>query len=188
MTGRLASFADLPALEPLISAAIAELQKGFLDDDQIEASRAVMGIDRQLIEDGTYFVVEIDGELAGCGGWSRRATKYGGDHSAGRDAHLLDPASEPAKVRAMYTHPRFVRRGVGTLILKLSEDAARAEGFAELELYATLAGVPLYQSYGFVPVHFIADATGGSSAPVPCVLMRRPVEVTPPPPPPPPPP
>jgi GNAT superfamily N-acetyltransferase len=181
MSGRLASLTDMPALEPLISAAIAELQKGFLDDNQIDARRAVMWIDRQLIEDGTYFVVEIDGELAGCGGWSRRATKYGGDHSAGRDARRLDPASEPAKVRAMYTHPAFVRRGVGTLILKLSEDAARAEGFTELELYATLAGLPLYQSYGFVPVQFIADATDGGAAPVPCVLMRKPVELKPPP-------
>jgi GNAT superfamily N-acetyltransferase len=181
MIGRLASLTDLPVLEPLVNAAIAELQKGFLDDDQIDASRAVMGIDRQLIEDGTYFVVEIDGELAGCGGWSRRATKYGGDHSAGRNTRLLDPANEPAKVRAMYTHPAFVRRGVGTLVLKLSEDAARAEGFTELELYATLAGVPLYQSYGFVPVQSIADATDGSAAAVPCVLMRKPVELTSPP-------
>jgi GNAT superfamily N-acetyltransferase len=175
MSGRLARLDDVPRLEPLVEAAIAILQKDFLDDDQIAASRAIMGIDRQLIEDGTYFVVEIDGELAGCGGWSRRATKYGGDHSSGRDSHLLDPASDPARVRAMYTHPAFVRRGVGTLILRLSEDAARAEGFRELELYATLAGLPLYRSAGFEPLELIEDASDGAAAPVPCVRMRKPV-------------
>jgi GNAT superfamily N-acetyltransferase len=179
MTSRLARLDEVPRLEPLVDAAIGILQKGFLDDDQIAASRAIMGIDRQLIEDGTYFVVEIDGELAGCGGWSRRATKYGGDHSGGRDSHLLDPASDPARVRAMYTHPACVRRGVGTLILRLSEDAARAEGFHELELYATLAGLPLYRSAGFERVELVEDATDGAAAPVPCVRMRKPVGAQP---------
>jgi GNAT superfamily N-acetyltransferase len=139
MTSRLARLDDVPRLEPMVEAAIELLQKGFLDDDQIKARAAVMGIDHQLIEDDTYFVVEIDGQLAGCGGWSRRATKYGGDHSLGRDSHLLDPTRDPARIRAMYTHPAFVRRGVGTLILRLSEEAARTEGFRELELFATLA-------------------------------------------------
>ena len=175
MTGRLARLEDVPRLEPLVEAAIQELQKGFLDEDQIKASGAVMGIDHQLIEDDTYFVVEIDGEIAGCGGWSRRATKYGGDHSSGRDSHLLDPAREPARIRAMYTHPAFVRRGVGTLILRLSEAAARAEGFRELELFATLAGLPLYRSAGFEELELIDDATDGSAAPVPCVRMRKPL-------------
>src|SRR5262245_42517682 len=117
LTIRLATRADVPALEPLMRAAIDELQKGFLDDAQIEASHAVMGLDTELIDDGTYFVVECDGQLAGCGGWSRRSTMYGADHSAGRDSALLDPATAPARVRAMYTHPDFVRRGVGRLIL-----------------------------------------------------------------------
>src|SRR5690242_17915610 len=95
-----------------MDAAIVELQRGVITPGQIEASRAIMGIDTQLVDDGTYFVVEADGELAGCGGWSRRATLYGGDHTAGRDARLLDPATEPARVRAMYTAPAFARRGV----------------------------------------------------------------------------
>ncbi len=85
---------------------IDELQKPFLDVAQIAASRAIMGLDTQLIDDGTYFVVEIDGDLAGCGGWSRRATLYGSDQTPGRSPALLNPATDAARVRAMYTHPR----------------------------------------------------------------------------------
>ncbi|GIF02535.1 GNAT family N-acetyltransferase [Actinoplanes siamensis] len=175
LTHRLATRADLPELRALIEAAIAELQKGFLDDEQIASSRAIMGLDTALIDDGTYFVVEAEGRIAGCGGWSRRATLYGGDHSAGRDAALLDPARDAAKVRAMYTHPDFTRRGIGRLVLALSESAAAAEGFRMLELMATLSGEPLYRAAGFVPVERLADGAGG--APVPLVRMRKPVTV-----------
>ena len=171
MTSRIATRDDLPVLLPLMDAAIGELQKGFLSDDQIRSSRAIMGIDTQLIDDGTYFVVEIDGEVAGCGGWSRRATMYGGDHSGGRDSSLLDPAKDPARVRAMYTHPRFARRGVGRLILELCERAAAAEGFTQLELAATVAGRPLYEAAGFAAFAELEDASGG--APVPITRMRR---------------
>src|SRR5512139_1609524 len=121
LTSRGARPEDVPALRVLMDAAIAELQRAYLDPAQIESSRAIMGIDTQLIEDGTYFVVEIDGSLAGCGGWSRRATLYGGNQTPGRDAALLDPHREAARVRAMYTHPSFTRRGVGRLILSLCE-------------------------------------------------------------------
>jgi GNAT superfamily N-acetyltransferase len=159
-------------LRPVIEAAIEELQKGFLDPAQIESSRSIMGLDTQLIDDGTYFVVEApDGRIAGCGGWSRRATLYGGDHSAGRDAALLDPATEPAKVRAMYTHPDFARQGVGKLILGLCEEAARGEGFRVLDLMGTMAGQPLYEAAGFRVVEHLTDASGG--APVPLVRMRK---------------
>jgi GNAT superfamily N-acetyltransferase len=168
---RVATRADLPALWPVVEAAIGELQKGFLNPAQIEASRAIMGLDTQLIDDGTYFVVEDAGRIAGCGGWSRRATLYGGDHSAGRDAALLDPAAEPARVRAMYTDPHFARRGVGRLILARCEDAAAAEGFRELDLMGTLAGRPLYESAGFRVVAELSDAAGG--VPVPLVRMRK---------------
>jgi hypothetical protein len=85
----------------LMEAAIVDLQRSFLDDAQIASSRAIMGLDTQLIHDQTYFVVESDGDLAGCGGWSRRATLYGGNQSPGRDAELLDPGVDPARVRAM---------------------------------------------------------------------------------------
>src|SRR5262249_6431970 len=128
LSSRLATRDDLSRLEPMVTRAIDELQRDFLDAEQIRASHALMGIDTQLVEDGTYFVVEADGALAGCGGWSRRVTPFGGDHSVGRDEHLLDPAVDPARVRAMYTHPDFARRGVGRLILRLCEDAARREG------------------------------------------------------------
>ena len=134
---RLATRDDLAALTVLMDAAIGELQKPFLNEAEIASSRMIMGLDTQLIDDGTYFVVEQDGALAGCGGWSRRATLYGGDRSPGRDAKLLDPATEPARVRAMYTHPAFTRRGVGRLILSLCEQAASAEGFVRAELMAT---------------------------------------------------
>ena len=83
-----------------------------------------MGLDTQLVDDGTYFVVTRAGVLAGCGGWSRRATMYGGDQSPGRNSALLDPAKDAARIRAMYTHPDFVRRGIGRLILSLCEGAA----------------------------------------------------------------
>jgi GNAT superfamily N-acetyltransferase len=171
LTHRLAREADLPALSALMDLAIGELQKGFLSEEQIAASRLIMGLDTQLVDDGTYFVVEADGQLAGCGGWSRRATLYGGNQTPGRDAALLDPRTDPARVRAMYTHPAFARQGVGRLVLQLCEQAAAAEGFTRLELMATLAGVPLYASYGFEPVEELADDRGG--APVPLVRMRK---------------
>jgi GNAT superfamily N-acetyltransferase len=173
-TSRLATLEDVPRLTAVMDAAIAELQRGFLNDDQIEASRAVMGIDTQLIDDGTYFIVETpDGVIAGCGGWSRRATMYGNDHSPGRDAKLLDPTVDAARVRAMYTNPAYARRGVGRLVLSLCEAAAAAEGFTRLELVATLAGERLYTATGFTPLERL-DASV-SSVPVPCVRMEKPI-------------
>ena len=159
------------ALDAVMDAAIGELQRGFLTDAQIASSRMVMGLDRQLIADGTYFVVESQGRVAGCGGWSRRATLYGGDHTPGRDATMLDPAIDAARVRAMYTHPAFARRGVGVLILQLCEAAAKAEGFRRLELMATLSGRPLYLRAGFEDIETIEDSRGG--APVPLVRMGK---------------
>jgi len=165
-THRLATAADMPALQRLMTAAIRELLPQFLPPEKVEASFAVMGVDSQLIEDGTYFIVEENGVMAGCGGWSRRATLYGGDHTPGRDAALLDPATEPARVRAMYTHPDFARRGVGRLILQLCEDAARAEGFTRLELMATLAGRALYSQCGYADLEAIEDDRGGAAVPL----------------------
>lgn len=171
LSHRIATLADAPALAEVMEAAIAELQKGFLDPAQIASSRMIMGLDRQLLADGTYFMV-LDGEaIAGCGGWSRRATLYGGDHTPGRDAALLDPATEAARVRAMYTHPDFARRGVGRLILQLCEAAAGAEGFKRVELMATLSGRALYSQCGYEDIEAIEDARGG--APVPLVRMGK---------------
>ena len=177
LTIRPAKLDDVPAMRAIMDDAIVELQRGFINSEQIESSKAIMGIDTQLIEDGTYYVVELDGTIAGCGGWSRRATLYGHDTTAGRDAHLLDPATEPARVRAMYTNPAFTRRGVGRLILETCEQAAAAEGFTRLSLVSTLAGLPLYTSYGFVETERGQDDQGG--APVPLVYMGKPVDLTP---------
>lgn len=164
--------ADVPALTALMDAAIAELQRAYLDDDQIESSRAIMGIDTQLIDDGTYFVVEADGAIAGCGGWSRRATLFGGDHSAGRDAALVDPATDPARVRAMYTSPDFTRRGVGRLILATCEAKAKAEGFSRCEMAATMAGEPLYAACGYQRIEPF-EAETSNCVRVPLVRMGK---------------
>ena len=170
---RLAGIGDLPAIDRLQQAAISRLQRGFLSEAQIEASRAAMGLDTSLVEDGTYFCVEdvMTGELAGCGGWSRRATLYGGDHSADRSARRLDPVTEPARIRAMYTHPDHVRRGVGRLILARSEAAAAAEGFRRLTLAATEAGKSFYLACGYHVEAAFEDTGGG--IPVPLYRMEK---------------
>lgn len=164
---RLAKSDDLDTLRGVMDAAIGELQRGFLTPEQVQSSRAVMGLDRQLIEDGTYFVAEIADAIAGCGGWSRRATLYGGDHSAGlREPRLLDPACEAARIRAMYTLPAFARMGVGRALLAHCEAAAKAEGFARCELMGTLSGVPLYAMAGYEVLEEIEDARGGEPVPL----------------------
>ncbi len=147
--------------------AISQLQRDFLSAEQIEASRSVMGLDTQLIADGTYFVVLHGTDIAGCGGWSRRATLFGGDHTAGRDAALLDPAQDAARIRAMYTAPAYARRGVGRFILSLCENAAADYGFGQAELAATAAGVPLYTACGYEKSEPIEAGI------VPLVRMRK---------------
>ena len=154
-----------------------ELQKGFLTPEQIQSSRTIMGIDNQLIADKTYYVIEHDGWVVGCGGWSRRHTLYGTDSSPGRDSQLLDPSIHAARVRAMYTEPSFARQGVGRMILELCERAAAAEGFQSLELMATLSGRQLYSAYGFVPVEHVEDASGGVG--VPLVKMEKSIDPPP---------
>jgi len=172
ITFRAATEADLDALLSIMNAAIAQLQEGFLSPEQIASSRSVMGLDRQLVTDRTYFIAQIGTAIAGCGGWSRRATMYGGDHSAGlREPRLLDPAFEPARIRAMYTAPTFARRGVGRAMLAHCEAQAKAEGFKAVELMGTMAGIPLYVSAGYVVLEEIEDDRGG--APVPLKRMRK---------------
>ncbi|MDE2355749.1 MAG: GNAT family N-acetyltransferase [Alphaproteobacteria bacterium] len=174
-THRLATEADLDALARVMERAIATLQSGFLSAEEIEASRLVMGLDTQLVADRTYFIVERDGRIAGCGGWSRRATLYGGDHSTSlRDAALLDPARDPARVRAMYTDPDFARQGVGRLVLGLCEAAAEAAGYRAARLMATLAGEPLYRACGYVALERVISQTG--RGPVPLILMEKPLQ------------
>jgi len=161
-THRIATLDDLDALHRVMARSIAQLQSDFLTPEQVAASHKVMGLDTQLVRDGTYFMVESGGCVAGCGGWSYRATLYGGDDSiVAREPARLDPATDAAKVRAMYTDPDFTRRGIGALILSLCEDAARAAGFARVELMGTAAGVPLYRAQGYEPAadlhHAVVD-------------------------------
>ncbi|MCA3256314.1 MAG: GNAT family N-acetyltransferase [Alphaproteobacteria bacterium] len=173
MTTRIATEEDLPALRALMARAIAELQTGFLDPAQVKASHKVMGLDTQLVADRTYHLVEIDGQIAGCGGWSFRATLYGGDDSiVAREPAPLDPATDAAKIRAMYTNPDFARRGIGSMVLAACEAAAAARGFRRTELMATAAGVPLYRRAGYreaEPVRMVdVDGVG-----VPLVRMTK---------------
>jgi GNAT superfamily N-acetyltransferase len=174
-THRLATREDITVLTPLMNASIAELLKPFLAADQVAASFEIMGIDTQLIEDQTYFVVLRGDHIAGSGGWSRRATHFGGDHSPGRDARLLDASTEAARVRAMYTHPNFARRGIGRMILSLCERAAAREGFSRVELVATMAGEPLYRACGYQPAGAFEQATSNGVR-VPLLRMSKAIE------------
>ena len=163
---RTAASTDLPAIREVMEASISRLQSAVLTPAQVEASRGGMGLDTRLVDDGTYFLVFHGGRLAGCGGWSRRATLYGGDHSSGRDARLLDPDSERARIRAMYTHPDFTRRGVGSLVLESAEAAARREGFRAAEMAATLAGRPFYKRHGYTVERAFTDTQGAVGVPL----------------------
>ncbi len=162
---------DIPAIKDLMEKAIRELQKGFLSPAQIEASFAGMGLDTQLIDDGTYFCVWDGKILVGCGGWSRRATLYGGNHSAGRNANLLNPKTDRARIRAMYTHPEHARRGIGRMIIDAGENAARSEGFKALEMAATMAGVPFYKRCGYHIESEWEDTNGAVPVPL-CTMVK----------------
>ncbi len=149
-THRLARLDDLEALRKVMARSIEQLQSSFLTPEQVAASHKVMGLDTQLVKDGTYFMIESGGRVAGCGGWSFRATLYGGDESdVAREPERLDPAADAAKIRAMYTDPEFTRRGIGTRIITLCENAASEAGFQRVELMATAAGIPLYRKQGY---------------------------------------
>ncbi|MCY7279427.1 MAG: GNAT family N-acetyltransferase [Sphingomonas bacterium] len=172
-THRLARIDDLDALRELMHRAIEQLQSGFLDPAGVRASHRVMGLDTQLIRDGTYFLA-LDGEtIVGSGGWSCRATLYGGDSSiVARTPAMLDPASDAARIRAMYTNPDYVRRGVGRLVLALCEAAARANGFRRTEMMATMAGEPLYRASGYLAIERIMSRPIGGVR-IPLIRMGK---------------
>jgi GNAT superfamily N-acetyltransferase len=155
-THRIANQNDVDAIIQLMRASIEVNMKSFLSTEEIEAAKETMGVDNSLIIDQTYFVIEtqVDAEtiLVGCGGWGKRKTLYGGDHTTGRDDRLSDPATEPARIRAMYTHPDWTRKGIGGLLLDIGEEAARKEGFKTIELGSTIPGEPLYRAKGYVEV------------------------------------
>ena len=149
------------AIKQLIAESARLLSREHYSDTQIEtAIVTVFGVDTDLIDDGTYFVAESDGQLAGCGGWSRRKTLFGGDQYSSRDAGYLDPESEAAKIRAFFIHPDHARKGIARAILTRCEDEARLQGFRALELMATLPGIEFYKSCGFVETgNFALDLT-----------------------------
>jgi predicted N-acetyltransferase YhbS len=148
---RPATMDDVPALQQLIRESVQSLSAEHYSAEQIASALShVFGVDSQLIRDETYFVAEVDNEIVGSGGWSKRKTLFGGDQAkSGANEPLLDPNTEAARIRAFYVHPRWSRRGIGSRILEACEGAARQAGFSRTELAATLPGVPLYSARGY---------------------------------------
>ena len=174
---RAATPADVPALRRLIERSVRGLSVGFYSEQQIESAlRYVFGVDSQLIADLTYFLIEGEGgEVAAAGGWSRRATLYGGDqHKTSSGDPLLDPATDPARIRAFFVDPRYARRGLARRLFDACQDAARRAGFRTFELGATLPGVPLYEALGFT-AHERVDAVMPDGVVLPVVRMSRPI-------------
>ncbi len=167
-TLRRATLDDVPALQALITRSGIELSAPYYTPEQAEAmTRHVFGVDTQLIEDRTYFVIEIDGELAACGGWSRRRTLFGGDQMKAGPDPLLDVATDPARIRAFFVEPYMARRGLGRQLIEACIQEARAHGFSSLELGSTLPGVPLYLASGFrVLERSEIDLPGGIRVPL----------------------
>lgn len=149
---RQATADDSEEIRELIGRSIRALGAGDYSSEQIEgALRGAFGLDSQLIADGTYFVVESQGRLIGCGGWSYRRTLFGGDARTGRDAGALDPATDAAKIRAFFVDPEASRRGIGSALLDHCEAEARRHGFRRAEMMATLPGKRLYEARGYIP-------------------------------------
>ena len=168
---------DVPALVGLIEASVRRLSEGYYQTEDVDlALRHIFGPDTQLIQDGTYHVITSDdGLLVAAGGWSRRRTLYGGDQMKAADDPLLDPAVDPARIRAFFVHPDWTRRGLGRRLYERCRREAEAEGFRTFELMATLPGEPLYRALGFVEVErAVAPMPGGRALPV--VRMRREID------------
>jgi len=164
---------EIPALRGLIADSARMLSRGYYTVQEAESAiRHVFGVDSALIADGTYFVARLDGVLAGCGGWSRRRTLYGGDQRPVGTQDVLDPARDAARIRAFFVAPAAARRGVGRALFEACNEAAAASGFRRLELMATLPGVPFYASLGFDTVEQVTDELPDGT-PIRFVRMRR---------------
>ena len=175
-THRIAQLDDIPAIMDLMAASIEHNMREFLSEDEIAAARESMGVDKTLIADQTYFVIEteVDGApvMVACGGWGKRRTLFGGDATSGRDDSLSDPAIHAARIRAMYTHPDWIRKGLGTLLLTLGENAAREAGFKTIELGSTVPGQPLYKVRGYEAFH-TEERLGANGRPSTIIHMRK---------------
>jgi len=170
---RLATMEDVPAIAVLIEASVHGLQAGdYTNEQRAGALGSVFGVDRQLISDGTYFVIEAEGRLVACGGWSNRKTLFGSDNVAGKDDAFLDPKVDAARIRAFFVHPQWARRGLGSRLMEAGEAAARAAGFTRLELGATLTGIPLYERFGFRALER-SDVPLPNGAAIPIVKMGK---------------
>jgi GNAT superfamily N-acetyltransferase len=161
MIARAATIADLPELRALIGRSVRELSATFYTPAQIEAALvAVFGVDTQLIADGTYYVIDSPSGVAAAGGWSFRRTLYGGDQMKDAVDPVLDPAAEPARIRAFFVHPDWARRGLARQLYGDCARAALAAGFRSFELMATLPGEPLYAALGFSAMQRVAVPLG----------------------------
>lgn len=147
---RLAQHADIPELQALIASSGRALSAGYYSPEQADAiTQHVFGVDTQLIDDQTYFVIADDTRIVACGGWSKRRTLFGGDQTKHGPDPLLDPAMESARIRAFFVDPAMARRGLGRQLMQACVDASQRADFTTLELVSTLPGEPLYLSCGF---------------------------------------
>lgn len=170
---RLAIEVDIPDIRELIEKSVRGLQAQDYTQSQIDnALKTAYGVDTQLIKDQTYFIVEEEGSIIGCGGWSKRKTLCGSDAFQNRDDSLLNPAIDAAKIRAFYVHPAQARKGIGTLILERCEEAAQEAGFLRLEMAATLTGIPFYKRRGYVQLENLEAALSGGEV-LPMIRMEK---------------
>jgi GNAT superfamily N-acetyltransferase len=170
---RNATLSDVAQLRRLIADSVRNLSKGYYSNEEIERALInVFGVDTQLIEDGTFYVAERDGETVGCGGWSRRSTLYGGDQAKDRAEVELRPAEAAARIRAFFVDPAHARQGIGRRILETCEAAARQRGFTRAELVATLPGEPLYAAFGYQPIEPV-NIDLGDGYTLRCVRMGK---------------
>lgn len=170
---RMAVMADVPALRTLIPESARELSKHYYSAQQIDSAiRYIFGVDTQLIADQTYYVAEADGQIVGCGGWSKRNTMFGGDQMKAAQDPLLDPKEEAGRIRAFFVRPGWARKGIGRRIIRACEDAARADGFTRMELVATMPGEPLYAAMGYEVTRRFDQPMADSTA-LPLAHMKK---------------
>lgn len=173
ITIRIAEMKDVPVLKELIPLSARELSKGFYTSQQTESAiKYIFGVDTQLIEDQTYYVAVADGEVVGCGGWSKRKTLFGGDQMKAESDPMLDPNVDAGRIRAFFIHPDWARKGIGRRIIEACEEAAQADGFSKMELVATLPGEPLYASKGY-EVYERIDIPMADGVTLPAARMRK---------------